>query len=422
MPIQIRLPRFHTAKLPVSVRSVLLCVMLAAIPGWAQTPEKQKPEEKSEAQQPAKTADREGFKWGLMEGRSEIEIGYRWISQAGNRDMYRSMINLGEGPKVLRSSLSLRSNYGSGTLFDRLDLSIDNWGGDPYNTMRLSFSRMDLYEFRATYRNLNYYNFIPSFSNPLLASGNMLGQHSLNVTHRTTDLELKLFPRSRVRPFVGYARSSGFGPGYTTFRSAGNEFLLDTRWQYGADDYRGGIELSLPRLTLTVEQGYRFLRNDTSVSRTDFTSGNNSRTFLGQKVVLDSLDRGYHDRTKIPFSKLGAKFAPWSQLELTARYVYSQASVDSTFSQIDAGNLISLDEMLAYQSAADSYNARAKRPGHTGGFTITYSPFSRLTLLNNFDSRSYHISGGAVLNTVYYKYRPLTGLSDGKSDRKVSHL
>ena len=178
----------------------------------------------------------EGFKFGLYEGHSDIEVGYRWVSDiAGNSDMYRSMVNLGEGPKLLRSNISLRSKIGTG-LFDSLDMSMNSWGGDPYNTFHLSLGRTDLYDFRADYRNYSYYNFIPTYANPLLTKGKFFGQHSLDTSYRSTDLELKLFPNSKVRPYVAYSRSSSFGPGFTTYRVDGNEFLLNSNWQYASDE------------------------------------------------------------------------------------------------------------------------------------------------------------------------------------------
>jgi hypothetical protein len=396
--------------------AILILLWVAARPARGQEPAFDAPKQQEETTKPAPPS--EGFRVGLMEGRSEIELGYRFVSGAGNRDVYRSMINLGEGPKLLRSSVSLRSNYGSGALFDRLDFQLDNWGGDPYNTMRLRASLADKYELQASYRNLNYYNFLPAFSNPLLATGGMLGQHSLNVTQRTTDLELRLFPGSRVRPFVGYARSSGFGPGFTTFRSDGNEFVLDTNWRYAADEIRGGVELRLPRLDLTLEQGFRYLRNDTSAESSG-SNGNTSRPLLGQTVTLDSLDRGYHDRTRIPVSKILAKFTPTDRLRLTGRYIYSMADVDSTFSQIDTGNLVSIEDRLLYRTAADSFDTRAKRPSTTAGLLAEFSPLARVTLTDLVDARSYHVAGAALLASTFYSYRPIGGLPDGKTDRRI---
>ena len=370
-------------------------------------------------QQTASPAPNEGFRWGLMEGRSEVEIGYRWVSQAGNRDVYRSMVNLGEGPRLLRSSLSLVSSYGAGALFDRLDLDIHNWGGDPYNTMRLRVGRSDLYELRLDYRNLNYYNFLPSYSNPLLQSGSLLGQHSLNVTSRTTSAELRLFPHRRFRPFVGYSRTSGFGGGTTTISSTGNEFLVASDWRYAADEYRGGAELQLGRLTLTLEQGYRVLRNDSGAGRDDASSGNNSRLYLGKKITLDSADRAYRDRTTMPISRVLATWEPRSNLALTARYVRSSASVESEFSQLNTGSFVSLEELLFYRTGADRFDARAESPSQAGGFVLRYAPFSRMTLTNELDARSYEISGSALLGSVLYGLTPVSGIAPSSGERRI---
>src|SRR5437867_5791362 len=199
--------RFLRALLRISAPSlVLVLAPLFPVSEAAQIPADGNPPapEKQEPAPVVPTHEGEGLKWGPMEGHSEVEVGFRWVSDiAGNRDMYRSMVNLGQGPKLLRSTLSLRADSGRGVLFDRLDLSLNSWGGEPYNTMRLNIGRIDLYEFRADYRNLNYYNYVPTFSNPLLARGILFGQHSLNVTNRSTDLQLKLFPTGRIRPYLG---------------------------------------------------------------------------------------------------------------------------------------------------------------------------------------------------------------------------
>ncbi len=386
----------------------LLLVAGAASPLAAQ--ETKKDDAQAKAPAAAAPSSSEGFTVGMYEGHSEVEVGYRWVSNtAGNKDMYRSMINLGEGIKLLRSNLSLRSKYGSG-LFDRLDVSMDSWGGDPYNTMRLNMSRSDLYEFRVDYRNMSYFNFISTYANPLLGQGSLLDQHGLDVKYRSTNLEFKLYPNNKIRPYVGYTRTSGFGPGLTTYSLTGNEFILNQRWQYASDEFRGGVEISLPKLVLTMEQGYRFLRNDSSAYDTYRNTGNlNGRPYIGQPVILNSLNRGYHDRTSMPVTKLLAKFTPFNFLKFTGRYMYSLASVDSAEGEVRSGSLVSLEDRLYYLSALDSSSARAKQPNHNGSFLVEFSPFSRLTILDQFDTKRNHISGDALISSTYFSARNLSG-------------
>lgn len=363
----------------------------------------------------------EGFQWGVYQGRGEIEIGYRWVSTAGNREMYRSMVNLGEGPRLLRSDISLRAGYGAGALFDRLDFSMYGWGGDPHNSMRLNVGRSDAYELRATYRHLNYFNFVPSYANPLLSAGILFGQHSLDVSYRTADVELRLFPNSRIQPFVGYARSSGSGPGFSTLGVTGNEFLLGRHWRHSSDEYRGGVKLDLPRWNLLLEQGYRHLRNDSGAASAGPAAGNNPLPFIGQKIVLESLARSYRERIGAPVSRIVAAIRPVDRLSITGRYVYSMADADTAMTELSSGNFVSLEERIVYAAAGDAFTGRATKPMHRGNLVAEFSPIRRLTILNDFDTRSFHVSGDAVLATTFLGVRSLAGPGGGaEAQRKVT--
>ncbi len=386
---------------------VLIAVFVGILLLAGALPAQEAQEKRDQAPPPAPS--KEGFSWGVYDGRSEIEVGYRWVTTAGNSDVYRSMVNLGEGPKLLRSNVSLRSNYGAGLVFDHLDFSMDNWGGDPYNTMRLSFGRTGTYEVRAVYLNQNYYNFLPTWANPLLQDGKTLSQHGLDVGYRNTDVELKLFTTYWVRPFFGYARSSGFGPGFTTESFTGNEFLLRQNWRYSANDYRGGLEFALPRTIVSLEQGFRFLQNDSSAYYTGDSTGNNPRPFLGQPIVQTDQDRGYQDRTNIPIFKGVLSTNPFSWLKFTGRYIYAMGDTEGTMSEIAAGNLVSLENRIAYRAQSDAFDTRAKKPSQNGSFVLEISPLSRLNIIDHFETRRFHVSGAGLLASTYYQARSLVG-------------
>jgi hypothetical protein len=52
-------------------------------------------------------------------------------SVRGNESVYRSLVNLGEGPKLFDANLSMNSPLGSNKYLDRLQFSASAWGGDP---------------------------------------------------------------------------------------------------------------------------------------------------------------------------------------------------------------------------------------------------------------------------------------------------
>jgi hypothetical protein len=352
----------------------------------------------------------EGYKLGAYEVRSEIEVGYRFTSGIrGNEEMYRSQVNLYAGARLLHSFVTLRSTPGTG-LFDRMDVSLNNWG-DPNNSARVSIGRMDLFDFKASYRNQRYFNYVSTLDNPLLGQGNRLPQHALDVKYRTSNFDLRLFPNRRVVPFVGYSRSTAVGPGFTTFGTPGNEFVLTTNWLTATDEFRGGVQLNFSMLNLTLEQGYRHSKNDTGVTNIPGSQGNEGNaSILGNSIFLNGLTRGYHSRTKLPISRVLAKFTPFRNLRMVGRYIYSMGDTSADMGQIMTGGFVTYDP-LVYAAAADGMAGRAKRPNHNGSFLIEFSPISRVTLSDSVDTVDYHVTGAGLLSTLFLDASSLLGPS-----------
>ncbi len=351
----------------------------------------------------------EGVKLGGYDVHSEFEIGYRWSSKIdGNDQMFRSQVNLFQGTRLLNTYLSMRGEPGIG-LFDRLDLSLNNWG-DPYGTMRFNMSLVDAYQLNVSYRDLNYYNYISTLANPLLGTGNTFPQHNLDVNYRMADVELRLFPNHTIVPYAGYSRNSAAGPGYTTVSSTGNQFLLRSDWGYTSNELHAGVQINFSNLNLNLEQGYRSIRNVTQLEDAGEPQGNQgSRPYFGQPVRLDSLSAGYSGKTKLPTTRILAKFRPYENLRMTGRYIYTMGDTNSHLAENRTGNLVSLEDFVRYGAAADSLNGRAKKPNHNGSFLVEFSPVSRLTFTDHVETLNYHISGEGIYSLLYLNASSLLG-------------
>ncbi len=76
-----------------------------------------------------------------------IDVRNRWVSDiAGNSQVYRSVVNLGEGPRLFDANLRF-SRPGS-RWADSASLSMNSWGGDPYNTVHFAAEKKGLYDLR----------------------------------------------------------------------------------------------------------------------------------------------------------------------------------------------------------------------------------------------------------------------------------
>src|SRR3990172_3855780 len=198
---------------------LLLAFGLEPVSGYAQESAVQSPQPNQDANAPVLIRG--------MQATGTIDVGYQQTAGfRGNSDYYRSIVNLGDGVRLLGANLDFQSPLGTKKYFDKLHLDASAWGGDPYNTFRIYAEKAGVYQFSFNYRKVDYYNFIPSFANPMLRSGVLLGQHSFDTAMRTMDFDLIFRPGRKVSPFLAYSRSSDFGPGITTFTGDGNEFAV----------------------------------------------------------------------------------------------------------------------------------------------------------------------------------------------------
>ncbi len=129
-------------------------------------------------------------------------VGYRWQDMAGNEDLYRSLIDLGEGPKLIDLSLDYRATATKNAgLPDFFNVRSSSWGGEPASTFSAEVGRTGVYRSRLTYRRFNYFNSLSSFANPAV-SGLGSSQHTLDVARGFLDTEVTIEAYQRIEPFL----------------------------------------------------------------------------------------------------------------------------------------------------------------------------------------------------------------------------
>ncbi len=99
-----------------------------------------------------------------------VDLGYRWLTGVdGNFPEYRSVVNLGQG--LILNGLDFSIVDPKKRLFDRIDANANGWGGDPYTTARVSARKQGIYDFTFDYRNIAYFDAVPSYANPVAPAG-----------------------------------------------------------------------------------------------------------------------------------------------------------------------------------------------------------------------------------------------------------
>ena len=326
-----------------------------------------------------------------------VDVGYRWFSGAGGSlDTYRSVVDFGSGVRLLGLDLSLES--AAKKYFDRINVRGAGWGGDPYNTAHVDAVRHDWYNFTFDYRNIAYFNFMPSFADPTIGNGIFLNQQAFDTHRRMMDFELDLRPGKWLVPYLAYSHDSGHGTGITDFVSGVNSYGVADKPRDATENYRGGVRVELNKFHVTLEQGGTTFKDDQQVFTSTQNFGNNTTPFLGQQLFLSDLNQAYGIRGDSIYSKvlLTANPTPW--LDVFGEFLYSRPTTTVNYSQLNGGQFLDLTTLLLYTSELDVANAAAKQPHTTGMAGFEIRPMKRLRVIESVMTDRLHNASSASLN------------------------
>jgi hypothetical protein len=329
-----------------------------------------------------------------------VDVGYRWRTEVGgNLDAYRSVVDLGSGPKLFGADFTLIDP--SKRLFDRLDVRAMNWGDDPYSTAHVGARKQGIYEFSADYRNMAYFNALPSFANPLLDRGVLLNERSFDLRRRLAVFQLDLRPGSRIIPYLAYERSSGYGRGVTTFVSDANEYPVPNRIRDSNDTYRGGVRLEFSRFHATGELGGTTFKDDQQVYESSIRNpGNRQTSFLGQSLFLTDLQQSYGVRGDGLFTKILVTSNALSWLNVHGQFLYSRPETSTNYQQFNSGNFVVSSAALFVTSQQFALASRARMPHTAGSAGAEIRPWSRARIMVSWLTDRIENTGVATFNSL----------------------
>lgn len=349
-----------------------------------------------------------------------VDFGYRWLSGVGGDfNTYRSVVNLGDGPKLFGVDLSIQPR--SKRLVDRIDIRANSWGGDPYNTARIDARKERLYQFTWDYRNIAYYNFLPSFADPSKERALFLNQRAYDTFRRSSDFELTLFPGHRIIPYFAYSRNGGRGQGTTNITFDSNEYTVPDRIDDHTNLFRAGVRLEMSRYHLTLEQGATtFEDNQLVFSGASPNPGNVTTPILGQRLQLTSGQLAYGVTGGAVFTKVLFTANPVSWADLYGQFLYSQPHTDTHFTANASGNFVDFTTVSFYNGLADVLDARARQPHPSGSFAAELRPIRRLRIMESWMTDRLHNAGSALLlDRLLVSGQPLSTASVLATDRVV---
>jgi len=354
-----------------------------------------------------------------------VELGGRITDATGNSSMYNTIVNLQSGPRVLEHSLTLQGLPGHGSFFDTLYEESFGWGGDPSNALRLRLSKRGIYDFTGNFRrDQNYfdYNLLANPLNNVAASPATpttpfinVSPHSMLLTRRMYDFDLAVMPQRKFNFHFGFSRNRNEGPSFSSVHQ-GTEALLFQPYNTTENTFRFGANWRvLPRTTLSFNESLRFIKYDTDQFL--FPSGlepDGLPAFPLPTVLstapgantFTSYSRRQRYRNFLPTEQLALNSTSIRHVDLTARYMYSNADADTPLAE-DFGGFISRSHVSSFTTAGSSSRATWVSNQAEGGVTVHLTP--NLRVVDSFRYFAYRVPGQFNLVTSNFFTAPAGG-------------
>lgn len=371
----------------------------------AQAPVAGKAEEQKPAESPAPTTE------GPLSGYIDVGVRVR-PGLGGDQNTYRSVVNLGEGIRLMGMDVNYLSP--GRKVIDEFHLQGYNWGGDPYNTARLDAGKRGAWHYLGTYSNVAYFNYLPSFANPGIGPTApaatrppFLNERAFDTALRNFDNLLEILPGKRIIPFVGYQRNGMEGNGITTLVVSQNEYPLRNLIDWHQDTVRGGARFEFERFHATLEGGHTSFSDGQQVYSTERLTGNRTTPYLGRALFLQNGKQTYDVTGSGPYVKALATAQATRWLDLYGQFLYTQPSSTVKFQEANTGNLVDpLQPFLFYAGTGDLLSGDSKLPHSSGLAGAELRLGERLRVRETWDTDRFHTASAALLATTL---TPATG-------------
>jgi hypothetical protein len=381
---------------------------------------------------PYASAQKQSHEYAIHES---VELGGHMIARSGSLAMWDTLVNLHTGPRILSHTLNMHTLNPKRTPFiDDLTTNSFGYGGDPYAASVLRAHKGKIYKLDASFRRNRQYFDYDLFANSLIPSNAVPytpildSPHLFNTVRNTGDINLTLFPLSKVITRAGFWRTRVEGPTFSSNVSKSNTNpLLDQWWRYSNDIYTGGVDWKLrPKTVLSYDQFVTSYKQDTtwkldpgqlafqladgtpvSLGLNIFTAAANTCLVPGTVNTIVPSCNGtlsYHRyepvRTLLPAEQFRFTSASIPHVTMNGRILYSSDSLqlnhyDESYAGWSDSSINTTGRNIIRYSGVgpNSHLGSLPRINVSADYGITVQATRRLEFSNVFDFRSFRDNG-----------------------------
>ncbi len=193
-----------------------------------------------------------------------FQIGFRSVDVNGSQNKFDEDINLEDGPRLFRLEVNYIPEDELRKFADRVMIDVNNYGGDPFETLSLSVEKFGRYDFSYDRRKSAYFYEdiilpVDQAGDPALARAGDFHHFDLDRVHDRADFKVWLNDKATFN--FGLNRYTRRGDSTTTLDISRDEFEFDKPVDESLNDYLGSFSYSWEKATLVLEQRYRDFDN-----------------------------------------------------------------------------------------------------------------------------------------------------------------
>jgi hypothetical protein len=196
-------------------------------------------------------------------------FGYRFVDTSGTAERYKQDINLDDGLRLFNFNLQIRPNETFKSLFDRIDINMYNFGGDPYETFRLAIQKSGKYKFQYDRRKSNYFY----ADQHEIDGGHLYNPFTFNFDRTMDSMMIKVWLHKFVDFYVNFDRYNKTGDSTLTLDINRIEFEFDKPIEENYKQFAIGVDVHLKNFTFVFEERVMDYENTNSLFLPGATDG-----------------------------------------------------------------------------------------------------------------------------------------------------
>lgn len=312
----------------------------------------------------------------------KLLFGYRFVDTSGTLERYKQDINLDEGLRLFNFNLQITPNETFKGLFDRIDINMYNFGGDPYETFRLAIQKSGHYKFQYDRRKSTYFY----ADQHEIGDGLLYNPFTFNFDRTMDNMFFKYTIHNNVDLYVTFDRYNKDGNSVLTLDINRIEFEFDKPIEENFKEFAIGIDLHMNNFSFVFEEKVMDYENMNSLFLPGAADGGEGARYPS---TLDffTLNQPYDLKTYTHTFKATAR--AFERLLIKGFAQISNQDIDLTYTE-EADGVDYLGRFFAY---GQSGNGNFERKINLFDFDVTYLMWDNLAFVGAFRFNDFEQEG-----------------------------